>query len=647
MKKFLSLFLALVMCLSLFACGKSSDGEETKKQSEKEEMKETEYEDTHGELAKEAEEKLPQYILEAIRAYYGLDFGAELTDKMVASVETLTIDIPGPYSDTEVYVDAAVNGSKFSGFAVRPSARVYPDRMASIHKLADEFYEKVANDPDTYTEKLAEYLAYVDSVEKWCEINILKFKAYSALIDINAEGLPEEDKAEILEKYPDIKETGPFYVYEEYMAPVEVERLIEFYVICTEAEVSVPMGEIDLSFLKVFPNLKSVKCDERFNAKNCPVKLEVLEVPYMYGHYKCGDNLTWKTENELLTITGNGDMWDFTEKGTPWVSEISSVVIENGVTSIGADAFNGQLIEELKIPDSVTKIGANAFANCRSLTEITIPDSVTKIGANALTNCRSLTEITIPDSVTEIGERAFYNCYNLETVVLPDSLTAISDLVFLACGSLKNVSIPASVTSIQLNAFFNCSNIDSFTVDSGNPNYCAIDGILFTKDKSELICYPCGKSSSTYTIPDGVTTIGSNAFNGAYILENVKIPNSVTSIEDYAFSNCTELTEFVIPGNVKSIGEFAFNSCNSIAKITISEGVEIIEDNAFAYCNSIRQLTIPGSVKAIGDDAFSACDNLEKITFEGTKSEWETLTTDNFGPVISDGVTVICSDGNI
>ena len=165
MKRILSLFLALVMLLSLVACGSSEGEKETKKSDEKEEKV---YKDKHGDLAKEAEEKLPQYILEAIRAYYGLDFGGELTDKMVASVETLTIDIPAVTAEANmVYIDAAVNGSKFSGFAVRAGGRVYPERMKSIHKLADEFIEKVANDPDTYTEKLAEYLAYVASVEGW------------------------------------------------------------------------------------------------------------------------------------------------------------------------------------------------------------------------------------------------------------------------------------------------------------------------------------------------------------------------------------------------------------------------------------------------------------------------------------------------
>lgn len=341
MKKLISIILVLVMLLSLVACGNSEGDKETKKSDEKV------YKDKHGDLAKEAEEKLPQYILEAIRAYYDVDFGGEITDKMVASVETLTIDIPAPYSDTEVYVDAAVNGSSFTAFGIRPGGKVYKDRMDNVRNQMNELYDRIKADPEEYK---SEYNSLYIVNEEWFNTNYEKFLAYSHLID---------------------KENCSYYVYDEYFFDYNpVRDLLRFYSTMLLANTKVINSNLDLSCLKVFPNLKSVKCDERFNARNCPVKLETLSVDYLGGHYKCGDNLTWKTENELLTITGSGDMWDFTGKGTPWVSDIRFVVIENGVTSIGADAFSGWAVQSATIPDSVTKISDSAF-NDDHLKEIT------------------------------------------------------------------------------------------------------------------------------------------------------------------------------------------------------------------------------------------------------------------------------------
>ncbi|MBR6807154.1 MAG: leucine-rich repeat domain-containing protein [Clostridia bacterium] len=455
MKKFLSLLLVLVTCLSLFACGKVENEDETKKNNKKDDEK-AEYEDQHGDLAKEAEEKLPQYILEAIRAYYGVDFGGEITDKMVASVETLTIDIPAVTVDPNmVHIDAAVNGSSFSGLAIRPAGRVLKERMESIYKLADEFGEKIATDPEPYKE----YAKYSNSVEDWYEKNLQQLKNFAALKDINADGLSEIYKNAILEAYPDITETGPFYALETLMTNAEFVRLFVFCDVFAGFENIVPMGELDLSCLEALPNLKSVTCDERFNVKNCPVKLETLEAPVLEGHYKCGDDLTWTFDGETLTIKGEGDMWDFTDTGTPWWGDITSVVIDDGITSIGADAFNGFDIEKITIHDSVTKIGANAFANCKSLTEIDLPDSLSYIGDAAFRSCSALTTLTLPNSVSEIGESAFSFCENIKTITLSSSLEAIPHVAFAHCSSIKLIIIPASVTSISNDSFIGCDNL--------------------------------------------------------------------------------------------------------------------------------------------------------------------------------------------
>ena len=152
---------------------------------------------------------------------------------------------------------------------------------------------------------------------------------------------------------------------------------------------------------------------------------------------ECGDNLTWSLDisTGLLTIDGTGDMYDYSTKrvGSEWITTapwgsyytyIKTVIIGDGVTSIGSSAFyNCSSLESVTIPDSVTSIGSSAFYYCRSLTTVTIPDSVTSIGYLAFNECNSLESVTIPDSVTSIGWGAFSGCSSLISVTIPDSVT--------------------------------------------------------------------------------------------------------------------------------------------------------------------------------------------------------------------------------
>lgn len=159
----------------------------------------------------------------------------------------------------------------------------------------------------------------------------------------------------------------------------------------------------------------------------------------------CGDNLTWNlTSSGKLTISGTGAMLDYaTSSSTPWYSFrdlIKSVVIEDGVTSIGK----------------------MAFAWCSSLTSITIPNSVVSIGSDAFNSCSNLTSVTIPDSVTTISSGAFIRCSKLKSIAIPDSVTSISNSVFYGCSSLTSMTIPDSVTSIGDSAFNGCSSLTSY-----------------------------------------------------------------------------------------------------------------------------------------------------------------------------------------
>ena len=339
-------------------------------------------------------------------------------------------------------------------------------------------------------------------------------------------------------------------------------------------------------------------------------------------------------------------------------TSLTSITIPNGVTSIGDSAFEGcTSLTSITIPNSVTSIGFGAFIGCSSLTSITIPDSVTCIGDSAFNGCTSLTSITIPDSVTEIGGSAFENCSSLTSITIPDSVTSIGIGAFVGCSSLTSIMIPDNVTYIGGAVFADCSSLTEIKVSTQNAKYVSVNGVLYNKDKTTIMCYPAGKKDKNYKILDGVTEICTSAFNGCSSLTSITIPDSVTEIGVSAFSGCSSLTGITIPDSVTRIDMSTFRGCSSFTSITIPDNVTYIDIWAFNGCTGLtaidvkagnnnytsvngvlfnkdktelicypagktdKSYNIPSCVTNVGGWAFDGCTSLTSITIPDSVTE--------------------------
>ena len=344
----------------------------------------------------------------------------------------------------------------------------------------------------------------------------------------------------------------------------------------------------------------------------------VLSVGTMFAESgTCGKNLTWDFTDGVLTISGTGDMDDWLSTDpSPWdleglTYEITEVVINNGVTTIGDYAFEHCTgLTSVSIPNSVTSIGQWAFSSCHSLTSIEIPNSVTSIGLRAFNDCIGLTSITIPNSVTSVGNAAFFGCTNISSPIYNAHL-----FIFMPTSRAGGYAIPNGIKSIVDNAFYDCTGLTSVTI----PNtVTSIGNGAFAR---------C-TSLTSIAIPNSVTLIGKSAFKDCNGLTSVTIGNGILRVKDYAFQDCVSLTSV----NINDISKWCniqFDSkdanplyyahnlyldWNLITNLIIPKNLESIGKKAFYACYSLTSVEIPNNVNSIEMDAFNECSNLISVT---------------------------------
>ena len=339
--------------------------------------------------------------------------------------------------------------------------------------------------------------------------------------------------------------------------------------------------------------------------------------------WSCGANASnivtahFNSASGTLTFSGEGAMENYQTMHfvAPWKeisNQIKKIVIENGVTSIGSNAFyqcsDIQATLDLSDAKALTSIGNNAFYGCKKLTgSLEIPDSVTEIGAEAFLDCNNLSgNFELPEGLQSVGNDAFYNCYNLTGgLKLPDTVTSIGTGAFYNCANLDGyLVLSSSLTKIPKIAFNNCVNLkveDKLVIPS---SVTVIEDAAFAR---------CSSLTGDLEIPDTVTSIGNNAFYGCSSLNGyLTLPSQLTVIPSCAFWNCSQLKVqggLKIPENVKSIGWGAFRGCAQLkGSLTLPKDIESIGRQAFYDCTGLTgTFKIPDTVTEIEQETFYHC----------------------------------------
>ena len=334
-----------------------------------------------------------------------------------------------------------------------------------------------------------------------------------------------------------------------------------------------------------------------------------------------GKNLSWALNSEgTLMITGEGDMkGSLSYEYMPWYGNISNV-------------------ETIVISDGVTSIGDCAFSGCSNLKNTVFPNSLLNIGSSAFEFCGSLKNVEIPSSVSSIGAMAFYGCFSLEQIsVLPNNLFYSSDstgclfskdkseLIQYPIGNglvgftipygvkiikeyafdrarIESVIIPQSVEIIEESAFSNCRSLNRITAK----------GAIQRIDRGAFFEAPFFDDESNWE--NGILYIGDNLFEAKESISGKYIIKSTTkSITGKGFSGCKDLTDIVLPSGLLYISDGTFSSCKSLNCIDLPSSVLSIGSDAFSSCDNLKRAYIPEKVQNLGDNPFSSCTHLEEI----------------------------------
>ena len=281
---------------------------------------------------------------------------------------------------------------------------------------------------------------------------------------------------------------------------------------------------------------------------------------------------------------------------------VKKVVVRGG-SAIGPVAFCNQeasleSLEEVVLPESLVELGGQAFANTYNLKRIVIPDGVKRIEL-ATFNYSGISEVVLPASLEVIGEWAFYGCENLESIVLPEGLKEIGSTAFYNCSSLTSITIPKTVETIAAGGISGCKNLQSIDVEEGNEYYVSVDGILYNKEKTEIVSVP-GQISGVVHIPEGISRIEAQVFANCVNITGIEFPDSLEFIGGMAFMGCNSLKSVTLPETVTEIEAGIFHSCLGLETLVIESPLSDLNEICY-WCNNLKTLVLPEGLENIGD----------------------------------------------
>ena len=349
--------------------------------------------------------------------------------------------------------------------------------------------------------------------------------------------------------------------------------------------------------------------------------------------------------------------------GTESIVTIPKTLGGKRVYEIDNGAFyQNTSIKKLIIPDkTVGMIGEGAFADCTNLSEISFGNAVKNIASYAFQNT-AVTTVKLPATLEFILNTSLYKCEKITSITIDSKnvhYKAINNVIyeinsdntlklraypwskkdktFIIPNNVKEVeyeaiindyletlNVPAAVESILTSNYaLTTSNLKNIYVNSSNQNYSSVDGVLFSKDKKKLYFYPSGRTTTTYNIPNGTTSIETNAFYNSNNLKYINIAKTVSRIEVQGFAYARGLQEITIPSNVTYFGAQIFMECPNLRKVTISANAEVLSYLTFFKCSNLEEVIVNGNIKTLIKGAFYYCPKLTKITLPSSLEKIE------------------------
>lgn len=284
-------------------------------------------------------------------------------------------------------------------------------------------------------------------------------------------------------------------------------------------------------------------------------------------------------------------------------------------------------LASVEIPTSVKSIGMSAFSSCKSLKSIELPEGVTELGKYAFAYCDSLEHIGMPKQLKSIGSDAFSGCRALKHLDIPEGVTSLGGNAFNFCRALESISLPASLTTIVGNPFSECAALKDITISPNNTAFTIVNGILYSKDMTELFTCPTSLEIGDFVVPTSVKRISNFAFYGCKYLTSLKL-NNVTYVGASTFSDCANLTSVDFGTKFEVASSKAFYNCKGLTEIKLPNSVVALGQNAFGFCSELKQVSVSeklaGNKEGFNNEVFLFCP--DDITFIVRKTKGGTRT---------------------